>query len=232
MMMSIRLVQMMTLGLLFLVSMWSPYSFVGGFAVHRRMLTPVNRLKSYRTRFAPANCKLYPSTTNMRQQKISGIPRSTLFARSGTAGFGAPTPLPAIPDMASVTAAGGLGSIVSLLGVGLLGCMSYVVRRNRQTPISVNLADISKMFKELSKRSTNKAVNTDMIDIYGRVPYDDFLFTNWKLTDPDLLRRSFPEAVSFEAGTAVLVVITYCVFIDRRRISRDNSNARRPVHQE
>jgi hypothetical protein len=230
MMMSIRLVQMMTLGLLFLVSMWSPYSFVGGFAVHHSLLPPVNRLNSHRTRIAPANCKLYPSTTNMRQQKISGIPRSTLFARSGTVGFGAPTPLPAIP-LASVTAAGGLGSIVSLLGVGLLGCMSYVVRRNRQTPISVNLADISKMFKELSKRSTNKAVNTDMIDVYGRVPYDDFLFTNWKLTDPDLLRRSFPEAVSIEAATAALVVIIL-LFIDRRRISRDNSNARRPVHQE
>ena len=33
-------------------------------------------------------------------------------------------------------------------------------------------------------------------DIYGRVPYDDWLFTNWRLTDPNLLRRSYVECVS------------------------------------
>ena len=33
-------------------------------------------------------------------------------------------------------------------------------------------------------------------DIYGRVPYDDWLFTTWRLTDPNLLRRSYVECVS------------------------------------
>ena len=32
-------------------------------------------------------------------------------------------------------------------------------------------------------------------DIYGRVPYDDFLFSSWKLTEPNLLRRTLQEAV-------------------------------------
>jgi hypothetical protein len=32
-------------------------------------------------------------------------------------------------------------------------------------------------------------------DLYGRVPYDDWLFSNWRLTDPNLLKRSFVEAV-------------------------------------
>ena len=33
-------------------------------------------------------------------------------------------------------------------------------------------------------------------DIYGRVPYDDWLFSTWRLTDPNLLRRSYVECVS------------------------------------
>lgn len=31
--------------------------------------------------------------------------------------------------------------------------------------------------------------------LYGRVPYDDFLFTNDKLLDPNFLRKSFVESV-------------------------------------
>ena len=43
------------------------------------------------------------------------------------------------------------------------------------------------------KKVTQAQIN---IDWYGRVPFDDFLFTTARLTDPDLLKRSLPEAVS------------------------------------
>lgn len=33
-------------------------------------------------------------------------------------------------------------------------------------------------------------------NLYGRVPFDDWLFTNWKLTDPNLLKKTYLEAVS------------------------------------
>lgn len=75
-----------------------------------------------------------------------------------------------------------LGVAVTAGTVGLLG--RAIIRGN--SPVHVNMADISKKFKGAP------------IDIYGRVPYDDYLFTNWRLTDPNLLRRSFPEAVSIE----------------------------------
>jgi hypothetical protein len=32
-------------------------------------------------------------------------------------------------------------------------------------------------------------------DLYGRVPNDDWLFSNWRLTDPCLLKRSLTETV-------------------------------------
>ena len=35
-------------------------------------------------------------------------------------------------------------------------------------------------------------------DLFGRVPHDDWLFTNWRLTDPDLLKRSIVESVQSE----------------------------------
>jgi hypothetical protein len=39
-------------------------------------------------------------------------------------------------------------------------------------------------------------------DLYGRVPYDDFLFTNDKLLDPNFLRKSFVESVAYELPIA------------------------------
>lgn len=33
-------------------------------------------------------------------------------------------------------------------------------------------------------------------DLFGRVPYDDWLFSTSRLIRPDLLRRSYVEAVS------------------------------------
>ena len=35
-------------------------------------------------------------------------------------------------------------------------------------------------------------------DVFGRVPHDNWLFTNWRLTDPDLLKRSIVESVQSE----------------------------------
>jgi hypothetical protein len=40
-------------------------------------------------------------------------------------------------------------------------------------------------------------------DLFGRVPYDDWLFTNRKLLDPNLLRRSMVEAVVQELPDAL-----------------------------
>ena len=34
-------------------------------------------------------------------------------------------------------------------------------------------------------------------DLFGRVPYDESLFTTFRLTDPNILKRSFAEAVRF-----------------------------------
>lgn len=34
--------------------------------------------------------------------------------------------------------------------------------------------------------------------LYGRVPYDDWLFATSRLIDPDLLKRSFPELIAKE----------------------------------
>lgn len=35
-------------------------------------------------------------------------------------------------------------------------------------------------------------------DLYGRMPHDDWFFTNWRLTDPNLLKRSLVECVKAE----------------------------------
>jgi hypothetical protein len=35
-------------------------------------------------------------------------------------------------------------------------------------------------------------------DMFGRVPHDEWLFSNWRLTDPDLLKRSIVESVVSE----------------------------------
>ncbi len=65
-------------------------------------------------------------------------------------------------------------------------------------------------------------------DLYGRVPYDDWLFTNEKLLDPNLLRPSIVEAIVSEmpynnptwarrrhinifVGGTVLLLIGLCV---------------------
>ena len=40
-------------------------------------------------------------------------------------------------------------------------------------------------------------------DLYGRVPHDDWLFTTWRLTNPDILRSSMTEAIANELPTAL-----------------------------
>ena len=44
--------------------------------------------------------------------------------------------------------------------------------------------------------SIKKFQNVDGYDLYGRVPLDDWLFSTWRLTDPNLLKRSYVECVS------------------------------------
>ena len=46
------------------------------------------------------------------------------------------------------------------------------------------------------------------IGLYGRVPYDDYLFSTWRLTDPNILKRSLPEVVSKSCSLAVSIDIS------------------------
>lgn len=56
---------------------------------------------------------------------------------------------------------------------------------------------VAALFVFASKASArvSKTAATVPWDLYGRVPYDDWLFTTWRLTDPNLLKRSFVECV-------------------------------------
>lgn len=38
-------------------------------------------------------------------------------------------------------------------------------------------------------------------DLYGRVPHDDWLFTTWRLTSPNMLRSTMTEAIANELPT-------------------------------
>ena len=49
-------------------------------------------------------------------------------------------------------------------------------------------------------------------DLYGRVPYDDWLFTNDKLLDPNLFRKSIVEAVSLLILKAILLFFLFVSF--------------------
>jgi hypothetical protein len=48
-----------------------------------------------------------------------------------------------------------------------------------------------------------KAAKIKGWDVYGRVPHDDWLFSNWKLTNPNLLKMSLPEALAIEVPIAI-----------------------------
>ena len=50
--------------------------------------------------------------------------------------------------------------------------------------------------KLVSNTKIANAANSNVWDMYGRVPYDDWLFTTSRLADPNLLKRSFVEVVS------------------------------------
>lgn len=62
-------------------------------------------------------------------------------------------------------------------------------------------------------------------DLFGRVPYDDWLFSTSRLIRPDLLRRSYVEAVSDDIygdnGDAIdVVMIAMVVMITIMRMLR------------
>lgn len=40
-------------------------------------------------------------------------------------------------------------------------------------------------------------------DIYGRIPHDNWLYSMWTLTDPNLLKRSIVESVTYEMPYAL-----------------------------
>ena len=62
--------------------------------------------------------------------------------------------------------------------------------------LSTILLFTKKAFAAASTATYKSSTASNGWDIYGRVPYDDWLFTNWRLTDPNLLRRSYVECVS------------------------------------
>ncbi len=59
-------------------------------------------------------------------------------------------------------------------------------------PISTALWLVFSFFKS---GPVNAATSTVPWDLYGRVPFDDWMFSTWTLTDPNLLKRSFVECV-------------------------------------
>lgn len=74
----------------------------------------------------------------------------------------------------------------------LKGFVAKSIPRPGLVALSIITAFISKAAHAASSgKSTIKGW-----DLYGRVPYDDWLFTNEKLLDPNLLKKSIVEAVS------------------------------------
>ena len=68
--------------------------------------------------------------------------------------------------------------------------------RLQSYPHSASKIQTSTKLSSLIQHSANIKPSTTYWDLYGRVPYDDWLFTTSHLTNPDLLKRSFVEAVS------------------------------------
>lgn len=57
--------------------------------------------------------------------------------------------------------------------------------------------------------------NIKGIDLYGRMPLDDWLFDSWTLTDPNLLKSSIVEAVIVEFSILYICLNAYLNFTDR-----------------
>ena len=45
-------------------------------------------------------------------------------------------------------------------------------------------------------------------DLYGRVPNDDWLFSTWRLTDPNFFKRSLAETVSYYVYDKIYYIFT------------------------
>jgi hypothetical protein len=61
---------------------------------------------------------------------------------------------------------------------------------------SIFYGSVFSLFMPLKKAIADTTSTISGWDLYGRVPYDDFLFSSWRLTDPNILKRSFAEAVN------------------------------------
>lgn len=79
--------------------------------------------------------------------------------------------------------------------VGRMKHMSRIVSVFRPSPLTKTVSSILLSFFLFSKAAFAKSKIFGW-DLYGRVPYDDFLFSNKNLLDPDLFKRSMVEAVS------------------------------------
>ncbi len=78
-----------------------------------------------------------------------------------------------------------------------LGPMKHMIRiasAYRPSPLTKTVSSILLSFFLFSKAAFAKSKIFGW-DLYGRVPYDDFLFSNKNLLDPDLFKRSMVEAV-------------------------------------
>lgn len=64
---------------------------------------------------------------------------------------------------------------------------------------------ISSVMLVLSRSIKNvmAANNIKGWDLFGRVPHDDWLFSTYRLTNPNILRQSFTEALTTELPTAM-----------------------------
>jgi cbb3-type cytochrome oxidase subunit 3 len=84
----------------------------------------------------------------------------------------------------------------SLNGLNLLSNNNNKIKPIMRYFKSIFYGSVFSLFMPLKKAIADTTSTISGWDLYGRVPYDDFLFSSWRLTDPNILKRSFAEAVN------------------------------------
>lgn len=93
--------------------------------------------------------------------------------------------------------------IVALSRTSLHGSVSSVISASKLKSFTPKLAVLIALVTTWKSKAVQAAPKTLRgWDLYGRVPYDDWLFSNDKLLDPNLLRPSFVEAITKEVPDA------------------------------
>ena len=69
--------------------------------------------------------------------------------------------------------------------------------------ILITLSAFLISFKTFSKKVYASSSAIKGWDLFGRVPNDDWLFSNWRLTDPNILKQTFTEALTTELPVAM-----------------------------